>query len=56
MMQKPKVRPSLKLADDFLSLKTADTNMVVQQLEENMKAREMPLEKQIQLRGLLRRH
>ncbi len=56
MMQKPKVKPSLKIADDFLDLKNKETNTVIQQLEENMKIREMPLEKQIQARGLLRRH
>ncbi len=52
---KPKIRPELKIADDFLDLRTADTNVIIQQLEENMKLREMPLEKQIQRNGLLRR-
>ncbi len=40
---------------DFRCLRTANTNAVIQQLEENMKVREMPLEKQLQRKGLLRR-
>ncbi|MEM4254171.1 MAG: hypothetical protein QXR48_02180 [Candidatus Woesearchaeota archaeon] len=56
MKQKPKVKPSLKLADGFLDLRTADTNLVIRQLEENMKLREMPLEQQIHRRGFWRRH
>jgi hypothetical protein len=56
MMHKPKVKQSLRIANDFLDIKTTDTNTVIQQLEENMRIREMPLEKQIQARGLLRRH
>jgi hypothetical protein len=56
MRGKQKIKPSLKLADDFLDLRAADTNMVIQQLEENMKLRELPLEQQIMRRGMLRRH
>ncbi len=57
-MEKPKqkLKPEFRIADDFLNLKTTDTNIVIQQLEENMKIREMPLEKQIQRKGLLRRY
>ncbi|MEM2916409.1 MAG: hypothetical protein QXT19_03585 [Candidatus Woesearchaeota archaeon] len=56
MKQKPKVKPLLKLADDFLDLRTADTNLIIQQLEENMKIRNMPLEQQLHRRGFWRRH
>lgn len=43
--EKPKVKIDLKLADEFLTLKTMETNTVVQKLENNMKLREMPIEK-----------
>jgi hypothetical protein len=45
--EKSKIKIDLKLADDFLLLKTMDTNAVVQKLEDNMKLREMPIEKHI---------
>jgi hypothetical protein len=52
--QKPKVKPVMKLASDFFDLRTTDTNIVIAQLEEKMKMREMPLEKQ--LRRLAKRN
>ncbi len=42
-----KLKPTFKLAEDFLGLRTAETNAVVEQLEENMRLREMPIEKHI---------
>lgn len=49
-MKQPKLRakPELKIADNFLDLRTQETNVIVQHLEEQIKLRELPLEKQIQ--------
>jgi hypothetical protein len=47
LLPKRKVEPQFKLADDILALKELDTNIVVSQLEENMRIRELPLEKQL---------
>jgi len=48
-MEKPKskLQPQFKLADEFLDLRTMNTNMVIEQLEQNIKLREMPLEQQL---------
>ncbi len=43
-----KIKFDLKLADDFLGLKTLDTNVIVEKLENNMKLREMKIEKRIE--------
>lgn len=48
-----KVQPEFKLADEFLDLKTLNTNVVVQHLEEQMKLREMPIEKHLKKSRLL---
>lgn len=45
--EKSKVKIDLKLSDEFLTLKTMDTNAVVQKLENNIKLREMPIEKHL---------
>jgi len=45
--EKPKVKIDLKLADEFLTLKTMDTNVIVQKLENSIKLREMPIEKHL---------
>jgi hypothetical protein len=42
-----KIKPALKLADDVLGLKKAEPGVIVQHLEEQMKLRELPLEKHI---------
>lgn len=42
--QKLKLEPKFKLAEDFLDLKTLNTNVIIEQLEENIKLREMPIE------------
>ena len=44
---KSKVKPERKLTDDFLDLRGLDTNVVIEQLEESMKLREMPIEKHL---------
>jgi hypothetical protein len=54
--RKQKVKPEFKIADDFLDLRAQDTNVVIQQLEENMRIREMPLEKQISMKARLRKN
>jgi hypothetical protein len=40
-LPKPKIKPEFKLAHDLLDLKTADTNLIIEQLEENIRRREM---------------
>ncbi len=47
-----KLKPTFKLADEFLDLKKLDTNVFVQQLEESIKFREQPVE--VQARRKLR--
>jgi len=44
---KPRIKPEFKLADEFLGLRNKETNVIIQQLEENMRIREMPIEKQL---------
>lgn len=55
MQEKNKLKPTFRLAEDFLDLRTQDTNLVVQQLEEQIKLREMPLEKHIESLRRLKR-
>lgn len=50
--QKPKTLPQLKIANDFLDLKTVKTNVIVEHLEEAIKLREMPLEHHIKKKFL----
>ena len=44
---KPRIKPVFKLAHEALGLHDPDTNVVIEQLEENMKLREMPIEQHI---------
>lgn len=44
--QEQKVKPELKIADEFLDLRTIDTSVIVEHLEEQIKLREMGIEKQ----------
>lgn len=46
-LNKPKIKPALKLADDFLDLRNVEKNVIIQQLEEHMQLRELPIEKHI---------
>jgi len=46
-LNKPKIKPELKIADDFLNLRQSATNVIVQQLEEQIKLRELSIEKHI---------
>ena len=43
----PKVQPLMKLSTDQVDLRTLDTNIVVQHLDELIKAREQPLEQHV---------
>ena len=45
--QKMKIEPKFKLAEEFIDLKTLNTNIIMEHLEESIKARELPLERQI---------
>ena len=40
-----KLKPELKIADKMLDLKTLDTNIILNHLDEQIKLREMPIEK-----------
>jgi len=51
--RKQKLKPEFKIADNFLDLRTEETNVVIQQIEENIRIREMPLEKRIKMKKLL---
>jgi hypothetical protein len=47
LLPKRKIEPEFRLADAALGLKELDTNIIVNQLEENIRIRELPLEKQL---------
>ena len=51
--KKNRIKPELKVADIVNPLKTMDSNAIVERLEENIKLREMPVEKQAK-KGLLK--
>jgi hypothetical protein len=51
--RKQKLKPEFKIANDFLDLRTAETNVVIQQIEENIRLRELPVEQQIRMRAKL---
>jgi hypothetical protein len=40
-----KLKPELKIADRMLDLKTMDANIILNHLDEQIKLREMPIEK-----------
>jgi len=42
-----KIKPQMQLAEKFLDLRTMENNVVIQELEENIKLREMPIEKHL---------
>ena len=42
-----KIKPKMQLAEKFLDLRTMENNVVIQELEENIKLREMPIEKHL---------
>jgi len=46
-MQRKQLKPELKIADKFLDLKTLDTNIILDHLDEQIKLREMPVEKRL---------
>ena len=50
--EEPKVKPLLNLQEDFLDLRTSNTNIIIAQLEENIKLREMPIDQQAKLKIL----
>lgn len=39
------IKPDLKFADKFLDLKTVDSNIILSHLDEQIKLREIPVEK-----------
>ena len=47
MMNREKLKPKLQLSEDFLNLKMDKTNVIIEHLEEQIKLREMGLEKQL---------
>ncbi len=42
-----KVKPKMKLSEEFLDLRTMESNVIIQELEENIKLRELPIEKHL---------
>ena len=42
-----KLKLELKLADKFLDLKTVGTNVILDHLDEQIRLREMPIEKRL---------
>ncbi len=42
-----KIKPELKIADKFLDLKTLDTNIILNHLDEQIQLRELPVEKRL---------
>jgi len=42
--EKQKIKTDLKIADEFLDLKTIDTNVIIKKLENSIKLREMKIE------------
>jgi hypothetical protein len=44
---KLRAKPELKIADNFLDLRTQETSVIVQHLEEQIRLRELPLEKHL---------
>ena len=50
---KKMLKPQLKIADKFLDLKTLDTNIILNHLDEQIKMRELPIEKKLK-RDLLK--
>jgi len=48
--EEQKVKPLMKLGDDFLDLRTLDTNIVINQIEENIKLRGMSIVDQLKYR------
>jgi hypothetical protein len=52
-LKKSKLKPELKVACPAADLKTVDKNIIIEKLEENIRLREMPIEKQAK-KGLLK--
>ena len=48
-----RLKPDLKIADKFLDLKTLDTNIILNHLDEQIQMRELPIEKKLK-RDLLK--
>ena len=42
-----KIKPQMQLAEKFLDLRTMKNNVVIKELEENIKLRELPIEKHL---------
>jgi hypothetical protein len=43
-----KIKIDLKIANDFLDLKTLDENLIIKKLEDTIKLREMKIEKHVE--------
>ncbi len=42
-----KVKPKTQLSEEFLDLRTMESNVIIQELEENIKLRTLPIEKHL---------
>lgn len=45
--EESKIKPQLKISEDFLNLKTLSSSVIAQHLEESIKLRELPVEKRL---------
>ena len=45
-----KLRPKMKIADDYFDMRTMDTNITIEYLEEQIKLREAAIEKHLKMR------
>ncbi len=48
-----KIKPELKIADRMLDLKTLDTNIILNHLDDQIKLRELPINARVK-KGLLK--
>ncbi len=43
-----KIKPDFKLSEEFLQLKTLETNVIIKKLEDQIKLRSMKIEKHVE--------
>ncbi|MBI4016961.1 MAG: hypothetical protein HY363_04695 [Candidatus Aenigmarchaeota archaeon] len=52
-LKESRIKHDFKLAEEILDLRLMKTNVVLEQLEENIRLREMPVEKQFSKKRVL---
>lgn len=43
--EESKIKPQMKISEEFLDLRTLKKNIILERLEENIRLRELPIEK-----------